>query len=107
MAHNQMSKKELLDIIVELEQKLKEVQHIEKQVTAELTDLTKNAIGLVKDEDGFYSLVKIKFDNEKNAAAIDKLDRIETRDEAIVAYKINKFVQEEIIRKARGGKYDK
>lgn len=107
MAHAQQSKKELLEIIEQLETKLKEVHHVEKQITAEAKDLTKNAVGLTKDKEGFYSIVKIKFDDEKNAAVIEKLERVDSRDEAIVAYKLNQFVQESIIRKARGGKYDK
>jgi hypothetical protein len=103
----QRSKKELVDLIHELQEKLKEVKQIETQVTTEAQELTTNGVGLVKSTDGYYSIVKLKFDVEKNAAVIDKVEKVETRDEAIVAYKVNQFMQEQIIRKARGGKYDK
>lgn len=105
MSLEQRSKKELVELIHQLQQKLKEMKPVEKQLTAQLEELNSPAIGLHKDDKGVYSLVKLKFDVEKNAAGLEKIERIGT-DPAIALFNLNKFVAETIMRKARGGKYD-
>lgn len=106
MSLEQRSKKELVELIHQLQDKLKELATVEKQATAKLEELKSPAIGLSKDKNGFYSLVKIKYDAEKNAAAIESIDKLDSRDEAIVVYKLKQYTVETIMRKARGGKYD-
>lgn len=105
MSLEQRSKKELVELIHQLQDKLKEMKPVESAITAKLEELSAPAIGLHKDSDGFYHLVKIKYDVEKNAAGIEKVEKLDSRDEAIVTYKLNQYTNETIMRKARGGKY--
>ena len=101
------TKKELVEIIHDLQEKLKELKPVESALTSQLADLHSDAVGLIKNEKGQYRLVKIKYDVEKNAAAIESLDPLnDTVDPAIAIYKLNQFTQETILRKARGSKYD-
>lgn len=107
MSLEQRPKKELVEIIQELKEKLKEMKPVEKQLTAQLDELHQPAIGLHKDESGKYHLVHIKYDLEKNAAGIEKIEDLNTHDMALALFNTNKVVAEKIMRKARGGKYDK
>jgi hypothetical protein len=108
MSLEQRSKKELVEIIQQMKDKVKELSQVEKQQAAQLDDLNAPAIGLHKDEQGRYHLVHIKFDVEKNAAGIERLENLNnTTDPAIALWNLNKIVTETIMRKARGGKYDK
>lgn len=107
MALEDRTKKELAQIIRDLQEKLKEMKPVESALTSQLEDLHSPAIGLSKNAEGQYALVKIKYDVEKNAAAIEKLDQLESKDIAIAQYKLNQYVVETIVRKARGSKYDK
>lgn len=108
MANVTQTKAELLDIIKQLQEKIVELSQVEKQITADSKDLKTVGVGLIKDDStGYYSIVNLKFDIDKNAAVIDSLTKVDSRDEAIVSYKLNQIVSEQIIRKARGGKYDK
>jgi hypothetical protein len=102
----QRSKKELVELIHQLQDKVKELAKVEKQATAQLAELEHNAIGLTKDKDGYYYMVKIKYDVDKSAAMVDNVERIDSRDQAIVLYKLKQYAVETIMRKARGGKYD-
>lgn len=106
MSLEQRSKKELVELIHQLQDKVKELAKVEKQATAQLSELEHNAIGLTKDKDGYYHMVKIKYDVDKSAAMIDNVERIDSRDQAIVLYKLKQYAVETIMRKARGGKYD-
>jgi acyl-CoA-binding protein len=106
MSLEQRSKKELVELIHQLQDKLKELANVEKQATAQLSELKSPGIGLIKDKDGYYSLVKLKYDSETKAAAVESIDKLDSRDEAIVVYKLKQYTVENIMRKARGGKYD-
>ncbi len=107
MALEDRTKKELAQIIRDLQEKLKEMKPVEATLTAQLEDLHSDAVGLIKNEKGQYRLVKIKYDIGKNAAAIESLDTLnDTIDTAIALYKLNQFTHETIMRKARGSKYD-
>lgn len=106
MALEDNTKKDLANMVRELQAKLLEMKPVESQLTAKLDELKLPAIGLVKDENGNYSLVKIKFDIEKNAAAIEQVENLESKDPAIASHKIKEFAMEKIVRRARGGRYD-
>lgn len=106
MALEDNTKKALAEMVRALEAKVKELQTVEKQQTAVLDELKRPAIGLHKDEKGKYHLVHIKYDIEKNAAAVEKLESLSSADPAIALWNLKKFVAETIMRKARGGKYD-
>lgn len=107
MSLEQRTKKELVDLIHQLQDKVKEMKPVEKQLTAQLDELKAPAIGLHKDEKGVYHLIFIKYDIDKKAAAIENVTSLESTDPAIGLYNLNKYVSETIVRKARGGKYDK
>jgi signal recognition particle subunit SEC65 len=101
------TKKELADMVRELEVKLKEVKHVESQILPQFAELEHPALGLTKDSDGYYHMVHIKYDLDKKTAMIDTTEKIETRDQAIVLYRLKQQLTEKIMRKARGGMYDK
>lgn len=106
MSLEQRSKKELVELIHQLQDKVKELAKAEKQVSSELAELKHDAIGLTKDDEGYYHMVKIKYDVDKSSAIVDTIDKIDSRDQAIVLYKLKQYAVETIMRKARGGKYD-
>jgi hypothetical protein len=106
MSLESKSKKELVEIISELKNKVKELKPVEASISAKLDDLEFPAVGLHKNENGEYQVVKIKYDLEKNAAAIEALSDEKNKDVALAYQSINKII-EQMVRKARGGKYDK
>jgi len=106
MALEDHTKKDLAAMIRELQAKLIEMKPVESQLKADAQELKANAIGLHKDEKGNFSLVKIKFDLDKKAAAISEIESLGSSDDAIASYKLNQYASEMIMRKTRGGKYD-
>lgn len=107
MALEDNTKKALAQMIRDLQAKLEEVKPFESALSSQLEELHSHAVGLSKNEEGQYALVKIKFDVAKNAAAIEFVDQLESKDIAIAQYKLNQYVAETIVRKTRGSKYDK
>lgn len=77
MSLENLTKKELADKVRELTEKLKEMRVVEAQVTASVETLKDGeiAVGVTKQEDGTFLLIKVVYDLKKNAAAIiDKKD---------------------------------
>lgn len=107
MALEDNTKKVLAEMVRNLEAKLKELKPVENQLKVETLELKQPGIGLHKDDKGKYHLVKISFDVEKKAAAISEVVNLNSTDPAIALYNLNKYVAETIVRKTRGGKYDK
>lgn len=101
-----MSKAELIEFVGTLTKKLEELKHAEASQIAEIKNLKHAALGIVKDENGLYALVKIAYDLDQNAAQIAGVEKLNTRDEAIVLYQAKIYLGEKIFRKARGGVYD-
>lgn len=100
------TKKQLVDKIHELTEKLKEMKQVEAQVNASVETLKDGspAVGLYKDDKNVYHLVHIVYDIDKNAAAIVSKDEI-GKDSQIAAYKLNEHSTMKIFMKARGGQY--
>lgn len=92
MALDQRSKKELVEIIHQLQDKLKEMKQIETKVTTEEADLSRKAIGVHKDKNGNYFAVNLVYDIEKNAATIKSIDNLNTKDYAILVYQAKKYL---------------
>ena len=101
-----MSKAELVEFIGTLTRKIEELKQVEASQVAESKNLKHTGLGIVKDESGLYSLVKLVYDLEQNAAQISGVEKLNTRDEAIVLYQAKIYLGEKIFRKARGGVYD-
>lgn len=99
------TKAELLETIKELRTKLKEMKVVEQVLTATAKELPLLGLGVHKDKDGKFLLVHIKYDIEKNAAVIDRLESLDTHDFAIAAYKARQELAERILRKVKGDKY--
>lgn len=99
------TKDQLKEINRELKEKIKELKGVEKQITATAEDLKLLSIGVDKDIDGKFLLVYIKYDVSKNAAIIDKVEKLDTFDFAIASFKARELLVEKILRKARGDKY--
>jgi hypothetical protein len=106
MALEDNTKKDLAQMVRDLEAKVKELQAVEKQQSASLENLKEPAIGLSKDENGTYILVKIKYDIASKSAGIEALESTDTKDIALAFHKLKHYAGEKIMRKARGGKYD-
>jgi hypothetical protein len=72
MSLENLTKKELADKVRELAEKLKEMKVVESQVTASVETLKDgdSSIGIIKNAEGNFTIVKLVFDLEKNAAAI-------------------------------------
>lgn len=66
------TKAQLADMVRELKEKLTEMKQVEAQVNASVETLKDGspAIGLHRNKDGNYQLIKIVYDLDKNAAAI-------------------------------------
>lgn len=92
-------------LIKELKEKLKEMKAVEKAAITTAAELSSHGMGIHKDEKGYYFLVKIKYDVEKNIAAIEKLEPLNSYDYAIALFQAKKYIVEVILAKARGGRY--
>jgi hypothetical protein len=105
MSLEQRSKKELVEIIHELKEKLKEVKGVEAQATATVEELKQYGVGLYKNNKGQYFLVKLRYDQVTKAAVVEALVDLHSTDPAIATFKLKEYAVETIMRKARGGKY--
>lgn len=92
MALEQRSKKELVEIIHQLQDKLKEMKQVEKQVTSEADLLSRKGMGVHKDKNGNYFIVNLVYDLERNAAAIKSVDNLNSKDYAILVYKAKAYL---------------
>lgn len=66
------SKAELAEKVRELTKKLTEMKQVESQINASTETLKDGnpAVGIVKNKDGTFTIVKLVYDLEKNAAVI-------------------------------------
>lgn len=105
MSLEQKSKKELVEIINTLTEKLKEVKQVEDKVLKVEAELKQPALGLHVDEKGHFSLVKIKYDAKSKASTVESIESLQSSDQAIALYKAKQYLVETILKKAKGGKY--
>ena len=96
-----LSHKEKDLIIDELKAKLKEMKSLEKQVETDASELSQLALGVHKDAQGHFHLIKIKYDVEKGIAAIEQSQDLHTRDYAVALYKSKEHLVLNIL---KGGK---
>lgn len=96
MALEQRSKKELVEIIHQLQDKLKEMRGVEAQLNTEIESLNSSAVGAHKDKNGNYFMVNLVYDLDKNTAAIKSIDNLHTKDYAILVYKAKLYMGEVI-----------
>lgn len=97
------NKSELIDIILEMEDKLSEVRHVEDAQKATISELPFVAIGALPNENGEFCLVKVAFDT-KLGAQVKSIDNLNTKDQQILSYHAMKVLGN-IVRKAAGDKY--
>lgn len=93
------------ELIKELKAKLKEMKAVEKAVKATAGTLSDKALGVHKDKEGKFHLVKINYDVEQNLAAIEKVEALQSYDYAIALHQAKIYLVEKILMKAVGGKY--
>lgn len=91
-------------IIKELKEKLKEMKSVETQVTSLAADLSQFGVGIHRNEKGNFVIAKLKYDAEKNAAAIESLQDLGP-DWTIAIFKAKEYLVETILAKAKGSKY--
>lgn len=86
------TKKQVDEVNKMLKDKLEEMKELEQKVTATAAELEFPAIGVHKDEKGYYHIVKIKYDITKGAAVIDVVAPCNSQDYAIALYKAKEYL---------------
>ncbi len=95
------TKKQVDEVNSMLKEKLEEMKELEQKFTATAEVLNVPALGVHKDDKGFFHLVKIKYDLDKSAAVIESVDKLETKDYAIALFKAKQYLVIDIL---KGGK---
>ena len=104
------TKKELIEIIRQLKDKLIEVKDVEKQVTASKDSLTGKGMSLSFDDNKGYQLVLLGYSLNDNAANINEIVDIGTKDMDVAIFHAKKYLAEKIWNKeqmtilSKGGK---
>lgn len=91
------SKKELVEIIEQMKEKLQEVQQLEKELAPKESDLIGKALSFYKDSDGQYQKVVINYNPESLVARIDNIQLLKTKDDQVAMYLAKKHLVEDIM----------
>jgi hypothetical protein len=91
------SKKELLDIIDQLREKLGEVKGVEEKQDALENNLPGIGFSVVIDRSGDYKIVEIGFDFDSKAATITNVRELATNGYEYALYDAKKFLIEKIM----------
>lgn len=93
------SKKELLDIIDQLRDKIKELEGVEVVQDALASKMNGLGLSVVQNADGKFQLVEIAFDFNSKAAKIDKINEIYPSNYEFSLFEAKKFLIEKIMSK--------
>lgn len=91
------SKKELLDIIDQLRSKLGEVREVEAKQDALESNLLGTGFSVIRDRDGIFKLIEIRFDFDSKAATITNVRELATNGYDYALYDAKKFLIERIM----------
>lgn len=103
-ALDRKSKKELIEIVVELSERLIKLKELDTQQNASETSRTYQALGVSKDGEK-YMLNFFSYDPKTKSSAFQTTLDLGSTDIAIATYQAKKYLIERIIAKAKGGKY--
>jgi len=93
------TKKQLIEIIQTLSEKLKEVQSLEKQLVPKEEDLKGLALSIYEDSSGKFHKVMLKYDLVNGGCKIDKVTSLSTGDYQVAMYQAKKELVESIMNK--------
>lgn len=93
------SKKELVDIILQLKSKLGEMQGVEAKQEALEQRLPGIGFSVIQDRDDKFKLLEIGFDFDSKAATINKIEEVTTNGYEYALYEAKKFLIERVMNK--------
>lgn len=93
------SKKELLDIIDQLRDKLGNMQGVEAKQEALEQSLAGTGFSIIQDSDEKFKLVEIKFDFASKAARIESVEEIYPSNYEFALFQAKKFLVDRIMSK--------
>jgi hypothetical protein len=93
------SKKELVDIILQLKAKLGEMQGVEAKQEALEQSLPGIGFSVIQDRDDRFKLLEIAFDFDSKAATINKVEEVTTNGYEYALYEAKKFLIERVMNK--------
>jgi hypothetical protein len=93
------SKKELVDIIQQLRDKLSDMQVVEEKQDALETNLSGIGFSIVQDEDEKFKLLEISFDFATKAAKITKVEDIHPSNYEFSLFQAKKFLIDRVMDK--------
>lgn len=93
------SKKELLDIIDQLRNKLGEMQGVEAKQDSLESSLPGIGFSVIQDRDGIFKLVEISFDFDSKAATVTNVVNANSNGYEYALYDAKKFLIERVMNK--------
>lgn len=90
------TKTELEKEVRSLKSEIRELRKSSKAATGNLESLPFSGVGIAKDNDGKYNLVKLKFNLENNSAAVEDVFKIVKGRSDAAIYSRNAIVDEVI-----------
>lgn len=94
------SKKELLDIIDQLREKLGGMKQVEAKQDALEQSLPGIGFSVIQDRDGKFKLLEISFDFDSKAAIIDKVVETNSNGYEYALYEAKKFLIDRVMNKS-------
>lgn len=93
------SKKELLDIIDQLREKLGDMKQVEAKQDALEQSLPGIGFSVIQDRDGKFKLIEISFDFDSKAAIIGKVVETNSNGYEYALYEAKKFLIDRVMNK--------
>lgn len=94
------SKKELLDIIEQLREKLGEMQGVEAKQESLEQSLPGVGFSVIQDRDGLFKILEISFDFDSKAATITNVTNANSTGYDYALYDAKKFLVERVMHKS-------
>jgi len=93
------SKKELVEIIDQLKEKLEVMQGVEKKQDALESDLRGVGFSIVQDINGRFNFVEIKFDIDTKVGKIEKIEEVYPNNFEFALFQAKKFLVNTVMHK--------
>ena len=93
------TKKELVEIISQLKEKLEQMQGVEAKQVASETDLAGTGFSIIQDLEGKFQFVELKFDFDSKAAKISSIEAVYPSNHEFAMYQAKKFLVSKIMNK--------
>jgi hypothetical protein len=93
------TKKQLVDIIRQLRDKIEELQGVEAKQEASESSLNGKGFSIIQDLDSSFKIVEISFDIATKVGKIDNVKPIETNSYDLALYEAKKYLVQTIMDK--------